>query len=83
MADSIETQVIAMISKKRKTDPATVTLDSTFAELGIDSLDATDLIFAFEDTFGIVVPDDQAQTMKTVRDVVDGVTRLVHERAGA
>ena len=56
MPDSIESQVIAIVSKKRKVDPATVSLDSTLAELGIDSLDATDLIFTFEDTFGIVVP---------------------------
>lgn len=83
MADSIEQQVINIVAKKRKLDPATVTLDSTFEQLGIDSLDAADLLFTFEDTFGIVVPDDAAQSMKSVRQVVDGVRRLVAERAGA
>ncbi|HZR22618.1 MAG TPA: acyl carrier protein [Vicinamibacterales bacterium] len=83
MADSIEQQVINIVAKKRKLDPATVTLDSTFEQLGIDSLDAADLLFTFEDTFGIVVPDDAAQSMKSVRHVVDGVRQLVAQRAGA
>lgn len=83
MSESIESQVIAIIAKKRKLDPATVTLDSTFEQLGVDSLDAADLLFTFEDTFGIVVPDEAAQSMKSVRQVVDGVRRLVAERASA
>ena len=83
MTDSIESQVIGIIAKKRKLDPAAVTLDSTFDQLGIDSLDAADLLFVFEDTFGIAVPDDAAQSMKTVRQVVEGISRLVAERAGA
>ena len=83
MADAIEAQVVDIIARKRKIDPAAVTLDSTFEQLGIDSLDAADLLFAFEDRFGIVVPDATAQSMKTVRQVVDGVRQLVAERTGA
>ena len=82
-ADAIESQVVEIIAKKRKLDPSSVALDSTFEQLGIDSLDAADLVFTIEDTFGIVVPDEAAQSMKSVRQVVDGVRRLVAERAGA
>ncbi len=83
MTESIESQVITLIAKKKKLDPAAISVDSTFEQLGVDSLDAADLLFTFEDTFGIVVPDDAAQSMKSVRDVVDGVRRLVADRAGA
>jgi acyl carrier protein len=83
VTDAIESQVIAIIAKKRKLDPATVTLDSTFEQLGVDSLDAADLLFTFEDTFGVVVPDETAQSMKSVRQVVEGVRRLTADRAGA
>lgn len=83
MSDAIESQVIDIIARKRKIDPSTVTLDSTFEQLGIDSLDAADLLFAFEDQFSIVVPDAAAQSMKTVRQVVEGVRQLVADRAGA
>ena len=83
MLDALETQVIDIIARKRKLDPAGVTLDSTFEQLGIDSLDAADLLFTFEDTFAIVVPDQTAQSMRSVRDVVNGLRSVVADRAGA
>lgn len=83
MTQSIESQVIDIIARKRKLDPTAVSLDSTFEQLGVDSLDAADLLFAFEDRFGIVVPDAAAQSMKSVRNVVDGVRQLLDDRAGA
>ena len=73
MADALEQQVIAIVAKKKKLDPARVTTSSTFEELGIDSLDSADLLFAFEDEFHIVVPDEAAQSMKTVGQAVDGL----------
>ena len=75
MTDSIESQVIDIIAKRRKIDRSAVTLETTFEQLGIDSLEAADLVFTFEDTFGIVVPDEAAQSMKTVQQVVEGVRR--------
>ena len=84
VADALEQQVIDIIAKKRKLDPAAVTLDSTFEQLGVDSLDAADLLFTFEDTFSIVVPDQAAQSMRSVRDVVDGLRKVLADRpAGA
>lgn len=81
MADALEAQVIDIIARKRKLDPATVTLDSTFEQLGIDSLDAADLLFTFEDTFSIVVPDQAAQSMRSIRDVVNGLRQVLADRA--
>ena len=71
--DQLEQQVIEIIAKKKKVDPSTITLDSTFQELAIDSLDGMDLIFTFEDTFNISVPDNVVQQMKGVREVVAGL----------
>jgi acyl carrier protein len=82
LADALETQVIDIIARKRKLDPASVTPDSTFEQLGIDSLDAADLLFTFEDAFAIVVPDQTAQTMRSVRDVVDGLRGVLADRTG-
>jgi acyl carrier protein len=81
VADDIEQQVIQAIAKKKKLDPGTVTATSTFEELGLDSLDAADLMFTIEDTFRILVPDQAALTMKTVGEVVAGVRQLVAQRA--
>ena len=75
--DDLERTVIELIAKKKKLDPSQVTLDTTFQELGIDSLDGMDLLFTFEDTFNISVPDDAAQQMKTVRDVTEGLRKVL------
>ena len=49
-----------------------VTLDSTFIDdLGADSLDIVELIMAFEEEFGVEIPDEAAEKIKTVQDVVN------------
>ncbi len=77
MSDDLERQVIELIARKKKLDPATISVDSTFEQLGVDSLDAADLLLTFEDTFKIVVPDEAAQSMKSVGQVVDGLRQLL------
>ena len=48
-----------------------VTIESTFIDdLGADSLDIVELIMAFEGEFGIEIPDEAAEKIKTVQDVV-------------
>ncbi|WP_370839517.1 acyl carrier protein [Megamonas funiformis] len=48
-----------------------VNIDSTFIDdLGADSLDIVELIMAFEEKFGIEIPDEAAEKIKTVQDVV-------------
>ena len=51
MTDDITRQVIEIVARKKKLDPATVTTATTFEELGLDSLDAADLLFTIEDSF--------------------------------
>ena len=71
--DELEQKVIEIIAKKKKVDPSTITLDTTFQELAIDSLDGMDLIFTFEDTFNVSVPDNVVQQMKSVGEIVAGL----------
>jgi acyl carrier protein len=80
--ESLEQRVIALIAKKKKLDPATITSASTFEELGLDSLDAADMLFAFEDEFKIVVPDEAATSMRSVGQVVEGLRGLLDKGAG-
>ena len=48
-----------------------VNIDSTFIDdLGADSLDIVELIMAFEEEFGIEIPDEAAEKIKKVQDVV-------------
>jgi acyl carrier protein len=54
-----------------------ITPDSTFAELGIDSLDGINILFAVESEFNINIPDDAAQSIRSVRDMIDGIAKLL------
>ena len=52
-------------------DPEEVKIESSFIDdLGADSLDTVELIMAFEEEFGIEIPDEAAEKIKTVQDVV-------------
>ena len=78
--DQLERQVIDIIAQKKRLPPDRITPDSTFLDLGIDSLDGMDLLFAFEDTFNISIPDNIAQQMKTVRQVTEGLRSVMAGR---
>jgi len=74
---NIEETVIRIIAQENHLDPSSVKLDSTFAELGIDSLDGINIVFALESEMNIAIPDAVARNMTSVRQVVDGLTRLI------
>lgn len=74
---NVTEKVIEIIVREQHLDPGKVTLNSTFAELGIDSLDGVQILFAVEEEFKIEIPDAVAQSMKSVRQVVDSLTRVL------
>jgi acyl carrier protein len=74
-------RVIAVIAKAQRIPPDTVTLDSTFEELKIDSLDGINIVFALENEFGISIPDEGVQNLRSVRETVEGVAKLLGEKA--
>ena len=69
--DPLEKKVIELIAQKKRIAPESITLDSTFLELGIDSLDGMDLLFNFEESFKLTIPDEMAQQMRSVRQVTE------------
>ena len=75
-----ERKVIGLIAKKKKLDPAAITADSTFQDLGIDSLDGIDLVFTFEDEFNISIPDQVVQKMKSVGQVIEALREVLTKR---
>ncbi|MEP7364418.1 MAG: phosphopantetheine-binding protein [Acidobacteriota bacterium] len=55
-------------------------LDASFEELGIDSLDGINILFALENEFGIQIPDDAARNVKNLGEMAEGVWKLVEEK---
>ena len=74
--DDISTRCIEIIAKSKSIPADTITLASTFDELNIDSLDKINISFEVEEAFSIEIPDEALSTLKTVGDMVEGVTRL-------
>jgi acyl carrier protein len=74
--DNLSAEVIRVIAQTQRLPEESITLDSTFEELKIDSLDGINVVFALENAFGINIPDEGVSTMRSVRDAVDGVARL-------
>ncbi|MGD0443645.1 MAG: acyl carrier protein [Edaphobacter sp.] len=72
----IATRCIEIIAKSKSIPADTVTLGSTFDELNVDSLDKINICFEVEETFNVEIPDEALGTIKTVGDMVDGVTKL-------
>ena len=80
MADDVATRVIRVIGETQRIPVDTITPDSTFEELKIDSLDGINVVFGIENEFDINIPDDAARSIRSVRDVVDGVEKLLAGR---
>ena len=74
--DAIASRCIEIIAKSKSIPADTVTLASTFDELNIDSLDKINISFEVEEAFNIEIPDEALGSIKTVGDMVDGVTKL-------
>lgn len=65
-------KVRGIVVEQLGVEPDEVSIDSTFIDdLGADSLDIVELIMAFEEEFNIEIPDEAAEKIKTVQDVVN------------
>ncbi len=75
MSDNIKDQVKEIIVEQLGVDPEKLTDDAKFIEdLGADSLDTVELVMTFEEKFGVEVPDEDAEKLKSVADVVAYIT---------
>ena len=74
-------RLLAIIAKAQHVPVQTVTLDKTFEELQIDSLDAVNIVFAIEEEFKITVGDEQVASLRSVRDVIEGIDKLLTAKA--
>lgn len=69
--------VAAAIAKQKEVDADAVDIDADFESLGLDSLDATEILFDLEEELDVDIPNDAARSMTNVRQVVEGLTTLV------
>ncbi len=64
-------QVVEIVCDRLGTTPDKLTDETSFTkDLGADSLDLVELVMAFEDTFGMSIPDEETQKIQTIGDTV-------------
>ena len=84
----IRDQVIAIIAEQAVLEPGDVSMDSTMADLGIDSLGLVESIFAIEEAFDISVPfnanapQESEFDISSVASIVAGIERLIAAQKG-
>jgi len=72
MSEPTEARVREIIINELGVEPDKVTNDASFVEdLGADSLDTVELVMAFEEEFGVDIPDEEAEQMRTVGDAIE------------
>ena len=82
---SVEQDVIAIIKKKVRVERSEISVDDKLQDLGLESLDALELVFDIEEKFNIEIPvnanDANIGGFQTVGDVVRAVEKLVVKKA--
>lgn len=70
--DSIENRVREIIVQQLDVSPEQVKAEASFInDLGADSLDTVELVMAFEESFGLEIPDEDAEKITTVQQAID------------
>ena len=77
MSDELIARTLDVIAKAQHIPREDVTLDKTFKDLKIDSLDGMNLVFAVESEFDISIPDDDVGSIHSVRQMAEGIAKLV------
>ena len=81
MSDELIQRVLKVIAASKRIPLQTVTIESDFQQLGIDSMDAVEILFALENEFDISIPDDEVRNVRNVRQMSEGVDKLIAAKA--
>jgi acyl carrier protein len=80
----VATDVMGVIKKKIRVERSEITPDDKLAELGLESLDALELVFDLEEKFDIEIPvnanDAQIGGFERVRDVIAAVQKIIDKK---
>ncbi len=82
MSEATFEKVRDIVVDKLGIDAAKVTMEASFVDdLGADSLDTVELVMQFEEEFGIEIPDEDAENIRTVGDAVKYIDAKLAEKA--
>ncbi|MCJ7575982.1 MAG: acyl carrier protein [Dehalococcoidia bacterium] len=77
---NIEEQIRDILARITRVDKNIITRESTFKEIKADSLDVVQALVAVEETFGVEIPDEEAQKFQNFGDFVSFVENRVAQK---
>jgi acyl carrier protein len=83
MSDDLIQRVLKVIATSKRIPLETVTIESDFLQLGIDSMDAVEILFAMENEFDISIPDEEVRSVRNIRQMCEGVEKLLAAKSAA
>jgi acyl carrier protein len=72
-------RVVKVISKSSRVPAENITIDTSFEQLGLDSVDAVNITFDLEEEFGIEIPGDGLLGLSNIRDIVSRLDSVLAE----
>jgi acyl carrier protein len=82
MSGELERRALKVIAEFSKAAPGELTLETSFEQLGIDSLGTVALVYDLEEEFEVSIPNDEAQKIRTVREAVESLSRNLTRPGG-
>ena len=80
MKEEIFAKVKALIASNNHLPPETITMDSTFEDLNMDSLDGLTLVNDLENTYNITLSNEEAAKISTVRQAVESLEKFIAQK---
>jgi len=77
MSDTLAERVIEIIAEAQHIPRERISLDSSFEELGMDSLGSLSLVYELEEEFNISIPNEEAMMLRTVRQAVESLRKIL------
>lgn len=75
----LQDKVIKLVSEATKIDVSSIKADTSFIDdLNLDSLDMVELMMKMEDEFGVEIPEDETEGLKTIGDVINYIKTKNH-----
>lgn len=78
MSEIVFEKIATLLSTKKGVNKELISIDSTFEELGLDSLDSIELIADMEEEFNVTIPNTELQDIKSIRNAVDGLSKALN-----
>lgn len=78
MSEIVFEKIATLLSTKKGVNKELISIDSSFEELGLDSLDSIELIADMEEEFNVTIPNSELQDIKTIRNAVDGLSKALN-----